>query len=341
MGIKAIARRVGRSRNTVRAALRGDCPPCYVRAAKGSIVDVVEPQVLELLREFPAMPATVIAERIGWKRSIRVLRERVAELRPLFMPPDPCQRTTYFPGELAQFDLWQPDVMIPVGYGQNAKLWVIDGVLGHSRYLGGWMIPSRQAHDVLGGHLEVLGQFGALPRRVVWDQEGAIGQWRAAKMVFTAEFQSFRGTLGIGAQLCQRGDPEAKGLIERAHHYFETSFLPGRSFESVADFNGQFTSWLRRANQRIHATTKVRPCEAIYEDRGSMLAFPPVLPDPSLRFSVRLPRDHYVRVDTNDYSVNPRFIGASTCGSPSTRCSPPVPASRWPATPAASPPTRR
>jgi hypothetical protein len=34
-----------------------------------------------------------------------------------------------------------------------------------------------------------------------------------------------------------------------------------------------------------------------------------VLPDPSLRFSVRLPRDHYVRVDTNDYSVNPRFIG--------------------------------
>ena len=40
-----------------------------------------------------------------------------------------------------------------------------------------------------------------------------------------------------------------------------------------------------------------------------MLAFPPVLPDPSLRFSVRLPRDHYVRVDTCDYSVNPRFIG--------------------------------
>ena len=74
------------------------------------------------------------------------------------------------------------------------------------------MIPTRQAHDVLGGHLEVLGQFGALPRRVVWDQEGAIGQWRGGKQVFTAEFQSFRGTLGIGAQLCQRGDPEAKGL---------------------------------------------------------------------------------------------------------------------------------
>ena len=24
---------------------------------------------------------------------------------------------------------------------------------------------------------------------------------------------------------------------------------------------------------------------------------------------MRLPRDHYVRVETNDYSVNPRFVG--------------------------------
>jgi transposase len=309
LGIKAIARRLGLARNTVRAALRSEVPPRYERQAKGSIVDAVEPRVLELLREFPAMPATVIAERIGWTNSIRVLRDRVAELRPLFMPPDPCQRTHYFPGELAQFDLWQPDVEIPVGYGRAAKRWVIAGVCGFSRFIGGWMIPTRQAHDVLGGHLEVLSQFGALPRRAVWDQEGAIGQWRGSKQVFTAEFQSFRGTLGIGAQLCQRGDPEAKGLIERANRYFETSFLPGRQFESVADFNGQFTGWLRRANQRIHATTKVRPAEAIFEDRGSMLAFPPVLPDPSLRFSVRLPRDHYVRVDTCDYSVNPRFVG--------------------------------
>jgi len=309
MAIKAIVRRLGVARNTVRAALRAEGPPQYERAVKGSIVDVVEPQIVELLREFPSMPATVIAERIGWTRSIRVLRDRVAELRPLFVPPDPCQRTTYFPGELGQFDLWQPDTMIPLGHGQQAKLWVIAGAAGFSRFLGGWMIPTRQAHDVLAGHLEVLRQFGALPRRVVWDQEGAIGQWRGGRQAFTAEFQSFRGTLGIGAQLCRRGDPEAKGVIERANGYFETSFLPGRSFESVTDFNVQFTGWLRRANQRIHATTKRRPAEAIFEDRGSMLAFPPVLPDPSLRFSVRLPRDHYVRVDTCDYSINPRFVG--------------------------------
>ena len=42
---------------------------------------------------------------------------------------------------------------------------------------------------------------------------------------------------------------------------------------------------------------------------AAMLGFPPVLPEVSWRFSTRLPRDHYVRVYTNDYSVNPRFVG--------------------------------
>src|SRR5438105_6365504 len=308
MGIRAIARHLGVARNTVRDALRSDLPPRYERQRGPSRVDAFEPAILELLRQFPNMPTTVIAERVEWPGGMTVFKERVRELRPLFQPPDPCQRTHYSPGELAQFDLWQPDALIPVGFEQATKCWVIVGVLGYSRFIGAWMIPSRAAHDVLSGHLRVVEQFGAVPRKVVWDQEGAIGQWRGRQMSFSAEFSRFRGTLGMGAVLCQRADPEAKGVVERANGYFETSFLPGRRFADVADFNRQLTSWLVTANNRIHETTKRRPAEAIFAARGSMLSFPPVLPDTTLRFSTRLPRDHYVRVDTNDYSVNPRFV---------------------------------
>jgi transposase len=87
MSIKAIVRRLGVARNTVRAALRADGPPRYERAATGSIVDEVEPQVLDLLREFPTMPATVIAERIGWTnsrvspRSVEASRKRSGDAR--------------------------------------------------------------------------------------------------------------------------------------------------------------------------------------------------------------------------------------------------------------------
>ena len=80
---------------------------------KGSIVDEVEPRIRELLQGYPRMPATVIAERIGWTRSIRVLSARVAELRPVYLPPDPASRTAYAAGEIAQCDFWFPDIELP------------------------------------------------------------------------------------------------------------------------------------------------------------------------------------------------------------------------------------
>jgi hypothetical protein len=53
------------------------------------------PQIGALLAEFPRMPSTVIAERIGWARGKTVLFDRIAQLRPLYQPPDPVQRTGY------------------------------------------------------------------------------------------------------------------------------------------------------------------------------------------------------------------------------------------------------
>ncbi|MHB1433992.1 MAG: hypothetical protein ACYCVZ_17995, partial [Streptosporangiaceae bacterium] len=88
LGIKAIGRKLGISKNTVRSALRSVEPPRYQRPAKGSIVDTAEPAIREQLKLDPTMPATVIGERIGWDRSITVLRERVADLRPAYLPRD-------------------------------------------------------------------------------------------------------------------------------------------------------------------------------------------------------------------------------------------------------------
>jgi transposase len=81
MPIRAIARKLGIARNTVRRAIAGNEPPKYRRAPKGSIVDAVEPQIRELLEHWPDMPVTVIAERIGWTRGMTVLKDRVRECR--------------------------------------------------------------------------------------------------------------------------------------------------------------------------------------------------------------------------------------------------------------------
>jgi transposase len=89
-----------------------------------------------------------------------------------------------------------------------------------------------------------------VPRVLVWDGEGAIGRWRAGRVELTGECQAFRGTLSAKVLVCKPADPEAKGLIERAHDYLERSFLPGRSFASPADFNAQMRHWLSLVNNR-------------------------------------------------------------------------------------------
>jgi transposase len=310
--IKAIVRVLGVSRNTVRSALASDAPPKYERVPRGSIVDDVEPRIRELLRVYPRMPATVIAERIGWTRSIRVLSGRVALLRPVYLPPDPASRTSYVAGEVAQCDLWFPPVTLPVGFGQvrkSSQLPVLTMVCGYSRWLSALLLPTRRSEDLFAGWWRLLAGLGAVPRVLVWDGEGAIGRWRGGRSELTVECQAFRGTLGVRVLICRPADPESKGLVERAHDYLERSFLPGRAFASPADFNTQLGEWLATANTRPRRALGCAPTDRITADKQAMLALPPVAPATGWRASARLPRDHYIRLDSNDYSVHPSVIG--------------------------------
>lgn len=118
MSKKQIAEKLGISRNTVAKAVASDEPPKYQRAAKGSLVDPYVPQIRKLLADTPRMPATVIAERLGWEHSLTILKDRVRELRPLYTGVDPADRLVHRPGEAAQFDIWFPEPVIPVGAGQ-------------------------------------------------------------------------------------------------------------------------------------------------------------------------------------------------------------------------------
>ena len=309
MPVRAIARKLGLGRNTVRRALASDGPPRYQRPAKGSIVDAAEPQIRELLAVWPKMPVPVIAERIGWQHGLTVLKDRVRELRPLFVPPDPVSRTAYQPGELAQCDLWFPPADVPLGFGQAGRPPVLVMVCGYSRVMTARMICSRQSPDLLAGHWALLCGLGAVPRVLVWDNESAVGSWRAGRPVLTEAMNAFRGTLGTTVVQCRPADPEAKGLVERGCGYLETSFLPGRVFAGPDDFNSQLAGWLTRANTRQHRVLGCRPADRWEADRAAMLPLPPVPPPAGWRLSTRLPRDHYVRLDSNDYSVHPSAIG--------------------------------
>jgi hypothetical protein len=138
----------------------------------------------------------------------------------------------------------------------------------------------------------------------LWDNESGIGRRKPTEPV-----AAFAGSLGLEIKLLPPRDPESKGVVERMNRFFRQRFMPGREFRSPADFNGQLEDWLPKANHRYSRSRHGRPDELIVLDRERMRELPPVTPETVFRNAVRLPRDYYVRVFSNDYSVDPSFIG--------------------------------
>lgn len=316
MSIKAIVRKTGLARNTVRAALASDTPPRYERGPVGSVADVFESRIRELLAQFPSMPATVIGERIGWTNSSSVLRAKVASLRPLYAPCDPADRTIYTAGEIIQCDLWFPGKVIPVNApAGEARGWVegrpvvdlpvLTMVAAFSGFIMALLLPTRKTGDLVAGMWQLLAGLGGVPKMLVWDNESGIGQHHR----LTLGARSFAGTLGTRIYQTAARDPEAKGVVERANGFLETSFMPGREFDSPGDYNTQLEGWLPRANSRMLRRTGQQPGVRVVDDVSAMRALPPVAPTLGTRERVRLGRDYYVRIAGNDYSVDPGVIG--------------------------------
>lgn len=302
---RQVAKDLGVGRSTVARAVASTSPPKYERLEQPTTFSPFERRVRDLLAEHPQMPATVIAERVGWSGSITWFRDNVRRLRPELRPIDPADRLVWEPGDAAQCDLWFPPVKIPLEDGSAKLLPVLVITPAHSRFVLGRMIPTRKTEDLLLGSWELLQQLGRVPRRLIWDNEPGIGRGprRAAGVA------EFMGMLATRLVLLKPRDPESKGIVERRNGWFETSFMPGRTFASPADFNTQFADWLQLANSRVVRTVKARPVDRLDADLAGMLPLPPVALQLGWRNRVRLGRDYYVRVDSNDYSVDPTAIG--------------------------------
>lgn len=300
-----IASRLGISRTTVIKAVASESPPRYERKAAVTSFTPFEARVRALLVETPSMPATVLAERVGWEGSIRWFSDNVRRLRPEQQRIDPQDRLVWSAGDAAQCDLWFPPKRIPLEDGTTKLLPVLVITPAHSRFALGRMIPTRKTEDLLLGSWELIEQLGRVPRRLLWDNEPGIGRGKR----HAAGVDALMGTLATKLILLPPRDPESKGIVERRNGWFETSFMPGRSFVSPADFNTQFTDWLEIANRRIVRTLRASPTDRLPADLEAMLPLPLIPLHLGWRTRIRLGRDYYVRIDTNDYSVDPRTIG--------------------------------
>ena len=310
VSIKQLVRRTGLSRNTIRAALRSPGAPTYSRAPAGSKLDPFKDEIHRLLKNDAELPGQRVRELIaplGFEGGKTIVNDYLREVRPLFVTPRTYQRTIYRPGEICQFDVWEPKAEIAVGHGQTRQAWVVVACLGYSRAGAGAVIFSKQTPDLLFGIARCLWSLGALPETLVWDRQSGL---HASGGRPTVEFAAFCGQLCVDWHFCEPRDPQAKGVVERLQDFMERSFEPGRRFANELDFQLQLDGWFDdRANSRMHKTLRCRPIDRLLEERAVMAGLPAITPDSDRRWVQRVAPDPYLRFDTCDYSLDPQLVG--------------------------------
>src|SRR4051794_26976636 len=163
-------RRTGLHRDTISRAIHSDAPPRYSRAPAGSKLDPFKDEIHRLLGADPKLPGQRVRELIaplGYEGGKTIVDDYLREVRPLFSPPPRTfRRTVYRPGEVCQFDLWEPRREVAVGHGQTRRAWGGVACLGYSRAGAGALIFSKQTPDLLAGIARCLWSLGALPERL-------------------------------------------------------------------------------------------------------------------------------------------------------------------------------
>ena len=104
-------------------------------------------------------------------------------------------------------------------------------------------------------------------------------------------------------------DPQAKGARERSHRFMRSNFEPGRVFANHLDFQDRLDAWTEKANGRVHRTIRAVLAERLVDERERMRPLPAGMPDTDRRQVMRVPAQPLVRVDRNDYSIDPAFAG--------------------------------
>src|SRR3954469_23186548 len=216
---REIHRRTGLHRDTIRNAVNSETPPKYERAPAGSKLDPFKHEIHRLLKQDATLSGQRIRELIaplGFDGGKTIVDDYVRQVRPVFDPPRTFQRTIYRPGEICQFDLWEPSAEIAVGHGQTRRGWVVVACLGYSRAGAGALVFSKETPDLLWGIGRCLWSLGALPELLVWDRQAGL---HARDGRPTDAYAAFCGALKVDWHFCEAADPQAKGVVERLQGY--------------------------------------------------------------------------------------------------------------------------
>jgi transposase len=312
--VRAIARELKLSRNTVRRAL-GRRPPSASKASspRGSMLDPYLPAIKQLLDDAPEIKAPAVLERLrplGYAGGVSIVRDRLHRMR------ERTNRTAYLtldfkPGAAMQVDWGDFGFAIP---GEARRVSALVMALCYSRYLYLEFTLSQSFGSLVRAMERGLKYFGAVTHVDIFDNmRTVVRSHTRGAVAFNHRFLAYAQARQFGVKACTPGAGWEKGRVERPIGFVRSRFWPGRRFTSLLDLNRQAVQWRDDfANNRIHEETgKVPALVYRHEELRLMKPLTTTPFDADDLETTTVTKQFRVRFDRNTYSVPPRLLGQS------------------------------
>ena len=311
LSIRAVARQIGVSRNTVRKYLGISEPERrQSKPRKQPVLDKVVPRIEEILEEWKSR--TTAKQRVTGTRVHRqlveegkvvgittvreYLREKKRKQMEVYIP------LVYHPGDCAQVDFFEVTVEED---GVRRKAWKFVMRLMFSGRDFVWLYDSCDQISFLDAHVRAFAFFGSVPRRIIYDNLAAAVKKRVGLMVnLTDRFFAlcshylFEPCFARPGEGHDKGGVESRGKGIRLQHL--TPIPRGKSLQEIAQKVVEEVE--RFCTRRVDIKGRTVG-ERFAEEK------PHLLPHPEHPFEARLVvlssanKQALVRVEGADYSV--------------------------------------
>lgn len=311
MSERAIAKKLGVTRKTVRRMLRSEVHhPKPAQKPNTSILDPYHDAIQKLLSNTPDIKAPAVLERLrklGYAGGITTLRDylrskRPARRREAFLTLD------FHPGSAMQVDWADFGYIIP---GCPRRVSALVMALCYSRYIYLEFTLSQKFGTFVRAMERGLHFFGGTTLVDIFDNmKTVVISNTPAATVFNQQFLAYARLRNFGVRACNPGRGNEKGRVERPIGFIRSRFMPGRRFVSLLDLNQTATRWRDEfANNRIHQVTgKVPALVYGHEELALLRPLSDAAFDADDLLTTRVSKMFRVRFDRNTYSVPPRLV---------------------------------
>lgn len=303
--IRAIAKELGVTRQTVRRAVREEGTPHYQRPARPNLeLEPYQARIREWYFSQHLIGSRILREleAAGYRGGHTAVYTYLRELKRATPSEKVTERFETPPGQQGQFD-WSP-YTVELG-GELRRVVVFGLTLGYSRrkhYTAS--LDERQA-SIFEAIEDSFWHFGGVPRELLVDNPKAfVLDARPAHFRWNPQFLELCGHYRVAPRACQVGRARTKGKVERPFFYLEQQFIKGHTWRSLAHFLEELAAFERDdLDVRVHQTTLERPLDRFAAEQPHLLPLPEQRFVGTLALARKVSWDCLVSYEGSRYSV--------------------------------------